>query len=74
MVAALTLLLDLVQVVGHVVERGVFGLSFDLVLDVVFMAVCVYLAVRIDRQPTPEELAAAAGVALVAGPDLTEES
>ena len=73
-VAALTLLLDLVQVVGHVVERGVFGLSFDLVLDVVFMAVCVYLAVRIDRQPTPEELAAAAGVALVAGPDLTEES
>ena len=64
-VAAVALALDLVQVVGHVLERGLLGLSFDLVLDVVFMAVCVYLAVRIERQPTPEELAAAAGVALV---------
>ena len=68
-VAAISLALDLVQAVGRVVERGVFGLSFDLVLDIVFMATCVYLAVRIDRQPTPEELAAAAGVALV---DTTE--
>ena len=66
MVASISLALDLVQAVGRVVERGVFGLSFDLVLDMVFMAACVYLAVRIDRQPTPEELAAAAGVALVA--------
>ena len=33
---------------------------FDLVLDIVFMLACVYLAFRIDRQPTPEELAAAA--------------
>ncbi|WP_417228866.1 hypothetical protein [Thermophilibacter sp.] len=64
-VAAIALALDLVQVVGRLLERGVFGLSFDLLLDVVFMAACVYLAVRIDRQPTPEELAAAAGVALV---------
>lgn len=72
--AALALALDLVQAVGHVAERGVFGLTFDLVLDIVFMATCVYLAYRIDRQPTPEELAAAAGVALVSGPDLTEES
>ena len=73
-VAALVLVLDLVQAVGHVIERGVFGLTFDLVLDIVFMLACVYLAYRIDRQPTPEELAAAAGVALVSGPDLTEES
>lgn len=73
-VAALALVLDLVQAVGHVIERGVFGLTFDLVLDIVFMLACVYLAYRIDRQPTPEELAAAAGVALVPGPDLTEES
>ena len=73
-VASLALALDLVQAVGRVLERGVFGLSFDLVLDVVFMACCVYLSVRIDRQPTPEELAAAAGVALVSGPDLTEEA
>ena len=73
-VAALALVLDLVQAVGHVIERGVFGLTFDLVLDIVFMLACVYLAFRIDRQPTPEELAAAAGVALVSGPDLTEES
>ena len=64
-VAAVALALDLVQVVGRLLERGLLGLSFDLVLDVVFMAVCVYLAVRIERQPTPEELAAAAGVALV---------
>ena len=68
-VAAISLALDVVQAVGRVAERGVFGLSFDLVLDIVFMAACVYLAVRIDRQPTPEELSAAAGVALV---DTTE--
>lgn len=68
-VAAIALALDVVQAVGRVAERGVFGLSFDLVLDIVFMAACVYLAVRIDRQPTPEELSAAAGVALV---DTTE--
>lgn len=67
--ASLALVLDLVQVVGRVTERGLLGLSFDLVLDIVFMAVCVYLAVRIERQPTPEELAAAAGVALVDGED-----
>lgn len=71
-VAIIALALDLVQVVGHVLERGVFGLTFDLVLDVVFMACCVYLAVRIDRQPTPEELAAAAGMALVSGADGVE--
>lgn len=71
-VAIIALALDLVQVVGHVLERGVFGLTFDLVLDVVFMACCVYLAVRIDRQPTPEELAAAAGMALVSGTDGVE--
>lgn len=67
--ASLALVLDLVQVVGRVTERGLLGLSFDLVLDIVFMTVCVYLAVRIERQPTPEELAAAAGVALVDGED-----
>ena len=68
-VASISLALDLVQAVARVAERGVLNLSFDLVLDIVFMATCVYLAVRIDRQPTPEELAAAAGVALV---DTTE--
>lgn len=72
--AAVALALDLVQAVARVAERGPLGLPFDLVLDIVFMATCVYLAVRVDRQPTPEELAAAAGVALVSGPDLTEES
>lgn len=65
--AAVALALDAVQIVGRLVERGLLGVSFDLVLDAVFMAACVYLAVRIDRQPTPEELAAAAGVALVSG-------
>lgn len=72
--AAVALALDLVQAVARVAERGPLGLPFDLVLDIVFMATCVYLAVRVDRQPTPEELAAAVGVALVSGPDPTEES
>lgn len=48
--------------------------SISLALDVVFMAARVYLAVRIDRQPTPEELSAAAGMALVSGQEITEES
>lgn len=73
-VASISLALDVVQAAGRVAERGVFGLSFDLVLDIVFMATCVYLAVRVDRQPTPEELSAAAGMALVSGQEITEES
>lgn len=72
--ASVVLLLDLAQAVARLVERGPLGLPFDLVLDIVFMATCVYLAVRVDRQPTPEELAAAAGMALVSGPETTEES
>lgn len=74
MLASVVLLLDLAQAVARLVERGPLGLPFDLVLDIVFMATCVYLAVRVDRQPTPEELAAAAGMALVSGPETTEES
>ena len=72
--ASVVFLLDLAQAVARLVERGPLGLPFDLVLDIVFMATCVYLAVRVDRQPTPEELAAAAGMALVSGPETTEES
>ena len=44
------LVADLAQAVARVAERGIFGLSFDLVLDIVFMAACAYLAFRIDRQ------------------------
>lgn len=73
-VASISLALDLVQAAVRLVERGPLGLQFDLVLDIVFMAACVYLAVRIDRQPTPEELSAAAGMALVSGQEITEES
>ena len=73
-IAVIAALFDLVRVVGTLVERGVLGAPFDVVLDFVFMGACAYLAYRIDRQPTPEELAAAAGVALVSGHDLTEES
>ena len=73
-VASISLALDLVQAAVRLVERGPLGLQFDLVLDIVFMATCVYLAVRVDRQPTPEELAAAAGMALVSGQEITEES
>ena len=68
-VAALSCAFDLVQVVGMFLERGLLGVTFDVVFDLLFMGVCLYLAVRIMRQPTPEELAAAAGVALVSGPD-----
>ena len=68
-VASLSCAFDLVQVVGMLVERGIFGVTFDVLFDLLFMGVCVYLAVRVMRQPTPEELAAAAGVALVSGPD-----
>ena len=64
-VAVLAAAFDLVQVVGMFLERGLFGVTFDVIFDLLFMGVCVYLAVRVMRQPTPEELAAAAGVALV---------
>ena len=66
-VAVLAVAFDLVQVVGMFLERGLFGVTFDVIFDLLFMGVCVYLAVRVMRQPTPEELAAAAGVALVSG-------
>ena len=66
-VAGLSFAFDLVQVVGMFLERGLFGVTFDVIFDLLFMGVCVYLAVRVMRQPTPEELAAAAGVALVSG-------
>ena len=66
-VAVLAAAFDLVQVVGMFLERGLFGVTFDVIFDLLFMGVCVYLAVRVMRQPTPEELAAAAGVALVSG-------
>ena len=66
-VAVLAAAFDLVQVVGMFLERGLFGVTFDVIFDLLFMGVCVYLAVRVMRQPTPEELASAAGVALVSG-------
>ena len=66
-VAVLAVAFDLVQVVGMFLERGLFGVTFDVIFDLLFMGVCVYLAVRVMRQPTPEELAAAAGVARVSG-------
>ena len=66
-VAVLAVAFDLVQVVGMFLERGLFGVTFDVIFDLLFMGVCVYLAVRVMRQPTPEELASAAGVALVSG-------
>ncbi|MGQ5425550.1 hypothetical protein ACULPM_00750 [Thermophilibacter sp. ZX-H3] len=65
--ASIVCAFDLVQVVGMFLERGILGVTFDAVFDLLFMGVCVYLAVRVLRQPTPEELAAAAGVALVSG-------
>ena len=64
-IAALSVAMDLVQVVGALIGRGVMGVAFDVLLDLLFMGSCLDLAVRVMRQPTPEELAAAAGVALV---------
>lgn len=66
-IASITCVIDLAQVMGMLLERGLLGVSFDALFDLLFMGVCVYLAVRVLRQPTPEELAAAAGVALVSG-------
>ncbi|WP_072369474.1 hypothetical protein [Thermophilibacter mediterraneus] len=64
-IAALSVAMDLVQVVSALIGRGVMDVAFDVLLDLLFMGSCLYLAVRVMRQPTPEELAAAAGVALV---------
>ena len=48
--AAIALALDLIQAVVRLADRGIYGLSFDLFLDTLFMASCVYLAIRVDRQ------------------------
>ena len=49
--ACLCLALDVVQAVVRIFHGGVFALSFDVVLDTLFMAACAYLAIRVDRQP-----------------------
>lgn len=64
--ASIALAFDVVQVAGMFVERGIQGVTFDLMLDLLFMGSCVYLAVRVLRQPSPEELMAeAVGAAMV---------
>ncbi|HJA29839.1 MAG TPA: hypothetical protein IAA15_09800 [Candidatus Olsenella pullicola] len=64
--ASIALVFDVVQVVGMFLERGIPGVTFDLMLDLLFMGSCVYLAVRILRQPSPEELMTeAVGAAMV---------
>ena len=64
--AGLALAFDAAQVVGTLIERGIQGVTFDLMLDLLFMGSCVYLAIRIARQPSPEELMAeAVGAAMV---------
>ena len=68
-IAALSVAIDLVQAVGMALERGLLGVTFDVLLDLLFMGSCLYLAVRVLRQPTPEELAAAAGMALAPSED-----
>ncbi len=65
--SALSFLFDAVQVAGMLVELGIHGVTFDLMLDLLFMGSCVYLAIRVLRQPSPEELMAeAVGTATVA--------
>ena len=66
-IAALACAFDACQAVVMFAERGLHGITFDLVLDLFFMGTCLYLAVRVLRQPSPEELMAeAVGAATVA--------
>lgn len=51
-VAALAFAADLVQVVASVIHAGgVGGITFDLLLDLLFMGTCTYLSFRIRQQP-----------------------
>lgn len=67
-VAAVSCAVDVVRAVGMILDRSAFAVSYDVVFDLLFMGYCLYLAVRIKRQPSPEELATVAGDALVSGP------
>ena len=68
--AALVTVTDVVRVVVALVTVGLMGVSFDLVLDLLFMVSCTYLAARILRQPSPEELLAqSVGAATVSPAD-----
>lgn len=52
--SAAILLADLVRVVYAVLSRGPGGVPFDIVLDLFFTGVCLYLARCILRQPSVE--------------------
>lgn len=66
--SAIVLAIDATQVAFSMYRHGLFGPSFDLVFDLLFMMGCTYLAFRIMGQPSPEELAAAHGHAPAGGP------
>ncbi len=72
MFAALSCCVYLARVGGMLAEAGVFGLSFEEVVDLLFMGFCLYLAVRVRLQPSPEQLEVVAGDALVQGSDIEE--
>ena len=71
--ACLGLALDVVQAVVRIFHGGVFALSFDVVLDTLFMAACVYLSVCVDRQDDVAvgdvDAMSAAGAPAAAGPE-----
>lgn len=72
--AALACAVDFVRVALSVTLGGVFGVSFDVVFDLLFMGACAYLAFRVGRQPAPGELLAESVGAATAAPTGEEES
>lgn len=71
--ACLGLALDVIQAVVRIFHGGVFALSFDVVLDTLFMAACVYLSVCVDRQDDVAvgdvDVMSAAGAPDASGPE-----
>ena len=65
---------DLVRVVLSIALGGTFSVSFDVVLDLLFMGACAYLALRVCLQPAPGEILAESVGAATAAPTREEES
>lgn len=72
--AAVVAVADLARVVLSIFVGGTFSVSFDVVLDLLFMGASAYLAFRVGRQPAPGELLAESVGAATAAPTGEEES
>lgn len=71
--AVLVCAVDLARVVLSIALGGAFGVSFDVVLDLLFMGACAFLAFQVGRQPTPGELLAESVGTATAAPTGEEE-